>query len=120
LAEHKRDVTIVEMGEAIAAEAQHAVRIPLMKAMKNAEIDIITGAKITKFLENGIEYRKEGNQMSALDFDNIVLALGVLAHDLLSGKAKNIVQEVFVIGDADEPGHANTCIESGVKAAFAI
>ena len=120
LGEHNRQVSIVEMREAIAADEQPTVRFFLMKRLEEHKTQMHTSAKVTRFFDDGVEVEENGEIKTLRGFDTIVLATGVKAYNPLQEKLEGICKEVYVIGDAEDTGPANKATEAGMTAGLAI
>ena len=83
-------------------------------------LQTILGAKILRFLPDGVEYELGGELQTASGFDHIILAMGSRAYNPLEQELSGKVKELQVIGDAVKPGMANVAIEAAVKAAMRI
>jgi len=120
LGEHNRQVSIVEMREAIAADEQPTVRFFLMKRLEEHKTQMHTSAKVTRFFDDGVEVEENGESKTLRGFDTIVLATGVKAYNPLQEKLEGICKEVYVIGDAEDTGPANKATEAGMAVGLAI
>lgn len=120
LGEHNRQVSIVEMREAIAADEQPTVRFFLMKRLEEHKTQMHTSAKVTRFFDDGVEVEENGEIKTLRGFDTIVLATGVKAYNPLQEKLEGICKEVYVIGDAEDTGPANKATEAGMAVGLAI
>ena len=101
LGEQEHDVTVIEMRDEVAADVAVEHRKYLMKDFDEYKIKKITGAKVSQFVEGGVNYvLEDGSEYEAHGFDSVVLAMGSRNYDPLSEEAKEIIKETFVIGDA--------------------
>ena len=101
LGEQEHDVTVIEMRDAVAADVASEHRKFLMKDFDEYKIKTITGAKVSEFVDGGVNYTLEdGSEHKAHGFDSVVLAMGSRNYDPLSETVKEIVKDTFVIGDA--------------------
>ena len=101
LGEQEHDVTVIEMRDEVAADVATEHRKFLMKDFEEYQIKTITGAKVSQFVEGGVNYTLEdGSEHEAHGFDTVVLAMGSRNYDPLSETVKEIVKDTFVIGDA--------------------
>ena len=64
-----------------------------------------------KILPDGVIYEQNGSEYTCSGYDTIVLALGVKANNPLEEAARALGKQVFVIGDAAQPGPANKATE---------
>lgn len=120
LGEYGRDVTIVEMEDEIGKDVNTMVKITLMKRLKDYGTKFITNATIKEFLDDGVRYEKEGKIHELTGFDTIVLALGTTAYNPLEEKIKDLVDEVYVIGDAMEARKVFNATTEAAKLAITI
>ena len=56
LGEQEHDVTVIEFRDTVGADVIHEHRVYLMKDFEDYGIKEITGAKVCKFYEDGVEY----------------------------------------------------------------
>ena len=56
LGEQNHDVTVIEFRDTVGADVIHEHRVYLMKDFEDYKIKEITGAKVCKFYEDGVEY----------------------------------------------------------------
>lgn len=56
LGEQNHDVTVIEFRDTVGADVIHEHRVYLMKDFEDYGIKEITGAKVCKFYEDGVEY----------------------------------------------------------------
>lgn len=101
LGEQEHDVTVIEFRDAVGADVIHEHRIYLMEDFKNYGIKEITGAKVCKFFEDGVEYETaDGAHHEARGYDSVVLSMGYRNYNPFGEEIKEIVPETYVIGDA--------------------
>jgi 2,4-dienoyl-CoA reductase-like NADH-dependent reductase (Old Yellow Enzyme family)/thioredoxin reductase len=111
-------VTIVEMLEEIGLDIGGAGNRPLLlQRLREKGVRILTSAKVKEFIEDGIVIVRGGKEEPIHGADSIILAMGARSVDRLSGKIKNKVAEVYVIGDAKEPRRASEAIAEGAEVA---
>lgn len=124
LAEQKRDVTIIEMKPEIAADLDPYGKPMLIHALKEQEVKMYANAAIQEFLPDGVTYKdltKKNAEIETLDgFDSIVLALGTRNYNPLEERLKDIVKEIYVIGDAKKAGKVYAATHESVEAAMSI
>ncbi len=115
LGELLHETTIVELKDTIGADMIAEHRKFVLRGLKEHHTQCVTGAKVTCFYEDGVDYtRQDGGKESLRGFDTVVLALGYQGYDPLSQAAKAVCSEVYVIGDAV---HARRALEA-TKEAF--
>ena len=117
---HGKAVTILEMRPDIALDEAPTSRAFLMPRLADRGIQKIVNATVKKFNEDGVVYEQFGREFTIGGFDTIVLAMGVMPNNPLEEAARKVCGQVFVIGDAKEPGPANKATEAGLAAALAL
>lgn len=101
LGEAEHDVTVIELRDKVAADVINEHRKYLMKDFTDYQIKTVTGAKVSRFYEDGVSYTLEdGTEGRLAGFDTVVLAMGYRNHNPFGEDVKNLAKEVYVIGDA--------------------
>lgn len=108
-------VTIVEMLPNIGLDMQPESRMLLMPRLRERGIRIITSATVKEILEDGVIFMKDGREEAIHEMNFIILAMGTKSFDELSGKIKDKVSEVYVIGDAKQPRKVLQAIAEGAE-----
>ena len=101
LGEQEHDVTVIEFRDTVGADVIHEHRVYLMKDFEEYGIGQITGAKVCRFFEDGVEYdTADGEHHEARGYDSVVLSMGYRNYNPLEEQVKAIVPDIYVIGDA--------------------
>ena len=101
LGEQEHDVTVIEFRDTVGADVIHEHRVYLMKDFEDYGIREITGAKVCKFYEDGVEYETaDGVRHESRGYDSVILSMGFRNYNPLEEKIKDLVPETHVIGDA--------------------
>lgn len=100
LASQLRQSTVVEMMDEVGKEIGHSVKFFLLKALKENNIEIITGAKVEKFTTDGAICTKNNEELTLSGYDMVVLAMGTKSYNPLEEELKDQVKELYLIGDA--------------------
>ena len=124
LAEQKREVTVIEMKDGIAEDLDPYGRPLLLEELKKQDVRCIRNGQILEFLPDGVIYRntlKEDSKPQVLDgFDSIVLALGTRNYNPFGEELKQVVNEVYVIGDAKKAEKVYAATHEAVEVAMKI
>lgn len=115
LAEHGHDVTIVEMLGAIAEEAAVADRELLLDRLRERGVKMLTETKIMKIEKDRIFVERLGGQ-DELPADTVVVCLGAKPNDSLAADLRQVLPQVFVVGDAAEPRRVTEAMVEGAIA----
>lgn len=77
LGEQNHEVTVIEFRDIVGADVIHEHRVYLMKDFEEYGIGQITGAKVCRFFEDGVEYETaDGEHHEAGGYDSVVLSMG--------------------------------------------
>ena len=120
LAERGHDVTVLEMRDALGADVIVEHRKLLMRNFSEHGVKGITGAAVTRFVSDGVEYRKNDREKAAHGFDSVVLALGSRSYNPLYEACKELAPQVFVIGDAVRARRALDATREAYDAAMSL
>lgn len=131
MGEHGAQVTIIEAGSEIARDVPDLVRLLLLRRLKQYGVLCLTNMQVKEFLDDGavcdindditsIYSRFGTNEQRITGFDSIVLAFGSMPFNPLEESVKEIVPEVYVLGDALKAGKAITAIADAAKIAALI
>jgi 2,4-dienoyl-CoA reductase-like NADH-dependent reductase (Old Yellow Enzyme family)/thioredoxin reductase len=119
LANHGKDVTIIEMLSDIAVDEPASVRKFLLEELADKDVKILTDSKVKEFKEEELIVLKDDQEKSLGKFDTIVVAIGLKPvndlEDSLEGET-----EIIKIGDAVKPRKVLEAIYEGFDAGLAI
>lgn len=121
LGELGHQVSIIELRQELGADVIPEHRKFLMKALKEYQVEGITGAKVTGFFEDGVSYALEDGTEGRIEhMDSVVLAMGYRNHDVLSKEIEGLTKELFVIGDAVRARRALDATKEALETAMKI
>lgn len=121
LCEKGNHVTIIEMLDAIGKGVYVQTYLDAMDRLSKYEVNHLTGHKLTAVTETGVMLENLAeNKLVALDFDYVVLSMGVRPNNALAETCKKHFDRVFVIGDAQKVGRIETAVRDGFEVAYAL
>jgi len=120
LADHRRDVTIIEMLDAVAGDMPKTPRAYLMQRFEQFGVKIITGARVEAISDYGVLVNIDGQQHMVDGFSNIVLATGSKPVNDLAKALKDVVKELYVVGDAREVARIADATAQAAEAALKV
>lgn len=126
LAEQRRDVTIIEMKPDFVMDLDPYAKPMLMHALKEQEVRLMANCAIQKFLPDGsgVTYKdlteEDGPVHTLKGFDSIVLALGHKSREPFGEALRDIVPEVYVVGDAKKVGFVEAATHGAIEIAMQI
>lgn len=115
LAEKGKRVTVVEMTKQLASGVGPGHWYYVRHRLRTSGVRIITQAIVEEVRQKAVTLRV-GEELENLEgIEMIVLALGVRSRNEMVEKLKEIVPEIYVIGDARETRNALEAVLEGVK-----
>ena len=118
LAEKGRDVTLVEMlhklvpKEVINANNEQRLNLKI----KEANVKVMLNTKVCCIDEEQVTVEKNGVKQT-IPYDNVIIATGMKANNELEEELEKVVDEVYVIGDADSPRKIWDAVHEGFHVA---
>jgi len=106
-------VTIIEMLDNVSLDDLSPRRSLLIQRLRSKGVKMITGARVTDILADGVKYIKGGREETLRGMDTMVLAIGTRPNNALAEKLKGRLTPAYVIGDAKEPRNAADAIAEG-------
>ncbi|UCG08538.1 MAG: FAD-dependent oxidoreductase, partial [Desulfobacterales bacterium] len=108
-------VTIMEMLDNVCLDDLSARRNSLILRLRQKGVKIITQARVTEILEDGVIYIHNETTKTLRGFDTIVLAIGTRPNNILMEEIKEKPIPAFIIGDAKDPRKAIEAIAEGAE-----
>jgi len=115
-----RQVTIVEMLDQAGAGLHPSIQFFVFRALKAGSVDILTNAKVEKFLVDGAICSNDSGELRLSGYDMVILAVGSKAYNPLQAALTGKVPSLHVIGDADQPRRIVDAIEEGARLAVKL
>ena len=117
ISEQGKEVTIIEILDDIARDMPHVSKLPLVMALENNGVRIMTRTKVQSVTEEGILVAYKGNE-EVLQADLIVLATGTEPSEQdMDRVIKEKVPECYTIGDRVEGRGILEAIRAGYDGA---
>jgi len=120
LAGKDMSVTVVEMLKHTARDIGPAARVFLRRRLQEKHVLILTQSTVKSIDDDFAVVDTPGGEQRLGPFDTIVLATGAISNSLLADQARDIVPEVYVIGDACKPGKILAAVEQGADIALKL
>lgn len=120
-----RRATIIEEKKKIGYDVGGSDRFGLINGFKKAEnVEMHALTKVTEITDKGVkavQTDKEGNQTEIfVPAKTVAITLGFKPNHALAESLKGICDEVYLVGDADEPHRIADATKAGYVAACAI
>jgi 2,4-dienoyl-CoA reductase-like NADH-dependent reductase (Old Yellow Enzyme family)/thioredoxin reductase len=121
IAQQGKKVTIVEMLDELALDEEPITRFDLLtNQLPEAGVQSLTGRTITEISDKGVTVLDHHGRKTVIEADSVVIALGTKSVETLAEKAKDIVPEVYFIGDSKKPRKVLDAIYEGAAIARLI
>ena len=120
LANHGKQVAIIEMSSVAADDEEAAVKYFLMDDLKKNNVKIYLNAVVKTIEEEGVIAFIDDEEKLIGPVDTVVLALGVESVNILGLRLQDKVDELYVIGDALQCRKATEAIEEGYHTGLMI
>ncbi|MCM3575901.1 NAD(P)/FAD-dependent oxidoreductase [Mesobacillus subterraneus] len=117
LSEQGNDVTLIEILTESARKISPQTRMKLMEKLKTVGIQVITGHSVSEITAEGVILKEDKTgETKAIEVDQIVIAMGVQAYNPLEQYLREIMKNVYVIGDAA----GNTSLADATREGFEL
>ncbi len=93
-------------------------KLALMRIEQLKNVTIMPHTTIKKFLSDGVLAEKDGQEITLDPFQTVILASGMNPVSFLDEKIKEKVQNIEIIGDANQVADIYTAIHSGYELAL--
>ncbi len=117
LANHGKQVTIVEQLPEIASDVAVVIKDYLMKDLQQANVAMYTNATVREISEGSVVI-VTSNGEEVRPADTVVLACGSTADNELASKFNGAPVKIVTVGDALSVRNALEAVEEGYKAGF--
>ncbi len=120
LANHGKEVSIVEMLPEIAPEVNARSKPFLLKDLAEHNVTLYLNSMVKEILPDGLRIERDGREEKIGPFDSIILAVGVQSCNDLKFKLEGKVARLITIGDASAPRKALQAIREGYLAGLEV
>ena len=112
LSKGNKDVTVVEMTQRIGQGLGASTRWIVLSEIKRLGVTTLKGAKAVGITHERLE-NIDGQGPASLAPDSVVIAAGSRSENKLADDIKELVPELYIVGDAKEPRNALEAIREG-------
>ena len=121
LGEQEHDVTVIEFRDQVGADVIKEHKLYLMKDFEEYKIGQITGAKVCRFYEDGVEYETaDGEKHETRGYDTVVLSMGYRNYNPFADRLEKLGKETYVVGDAIRARRALDATAEAYEAAMKL
>jgi len=108
---------IVEMLPELAADVPGMAKGALLTALSDNQIDSLTNTRIIEIIDTGVIAINQNQNKLNLTGDRIIMAMGLVSQTELYEELKDIVSEIYLIGDCFEPRKVGEATRDGFRIA---
>lgn len=119
LAQQGKDVTIVEMLRHTAQDISPGARYFLRRRLRERNVKMLTSTPVKAITDVGVVVSSDGEERTLEPVDTVVLATGARSVNDLEA-VKELVSEVYVIGDAASPGKMLQAVQQAAEVARSL
>ena len=120
LARKGKRVTIVEMRDGIALDAEIFYRTAVLVELRSGGIGQVTSARGSRIADEGLWIEDADGTERLLKADTVVNAVGYRADEDSVGVLRNLTRSVHVIGDCRKPGKVTDAVFDGYYMAMDV
>lgn len=120
LAQKGKKVTIVEILDGVARDMFFVNRLHLLELLGREGARILTKTRVIKIEEKGVLVADKNGQSNMLEADHVVLAVGLEPDRIPVEKLRNIIPEIYTIGDCVEPRKVLSAVWEAFRAARSV
>jgi 2,4-dienoyl-CoA reductase-like NADH-dependent reductase (Old Yellow Enzyme family)/thioredoxin reductase len=120
LASQSKKVTIVEICDEPLRRMKEIPRQELLNRLKNEGVTVVTCSRVTDIKLGSVTVEDKTGVKTNLKADSVIAASGGIKVDPLSESLKGSVKEIFVVGDAREPGNLGAALRSATEVGLKI
>jgi 2,4-dienoyl-CoA reductase (NADPH2) len=115
LVKRGRQVTLVDTAEFLGAGMIMHLRAQLLIWFEQKRVRMLTGVKYEEITDKGLMLVDKEGKRRMIEADTIVTALPLSPNTELAEKLKDIVPEVYMVGDCKEPRLIVDAIRDGLQ-----
>lgn len=120
LALQGHQVTVLEMGTTLAADATETPRIHLMELLEEKQVQTLTGCTCTEVKEDCVVYTDAQGNSAALPADSVVVAVGYRAKVSETETLRGYSYEFRAMGDCLKARNVMFAIRDGFDSAMCV
>ncbi|MEW6186562.1 MAG: FAD-dependent oxidoreductase [Thermodesulfobacteriota bacterium] len=115
-----KKVQVVEITPLLATGMGSIAWMNLRRRLKRNAVRLWTSCEVREIRGSKVDLIWQGQELKMEGVDTVVLAVGVVSQNRLFEEIKKEHQEVYLIGDAAQPGNALVAIHEGAEVAKRI
>jgi 2-enoate reductase len=119
LAQQGKKVTVVEMLPEVCSDVV-MIKGKLTVGLADSGVEVLPNVEVVGIDDDGVTATAGGKDTVNIKGDKVALALGLVADSGLYEELKREIPEIYLIGDATEPGRVGQAVHDGYRVGAAI
>lgn len=115
----KREVVILEMLPKIGEGIGRSTRWNVISELRKEGVKMLTEVNVKEVRDGSVIAEIKGEE-KIFEADTIVIATGVKSINKIAEELKDVVSELYIIGDANKPRDALSAVREGAEVAMKI
>lgn len=120
LSHDSRNITIVELCDEPLKRMKDIPREELLNRLKEKGVAIITSCKVIAIEENKVITEDRNGFKKDVKADSVIFAVGSIPVNSLFNSLQSLVEEIYLVGDANEPGNLGAALRSATEIGLKI
>jgi 2,4-dienoyl-CoA reductase-like NADH-dependent reductase (Old Yellow Enzyme family)/thioredoxin reductase len=120
LSQDSRNITVVELCEEPLKRMKDIPREELLNRLKEKGVAIITSCKVLAIEENKVITEARNGFKKDVKADSVIFAVGSIPVNSLFNSLLSLVEEIYLVGDANEPGNLGAALRSATEIGLKI
>ncbi|MBI5409469.1 MAG: FAD-dependent oxidoreductase [Nitrospirae bacterium] len=120
LASENREITIIEILPEVLSKMKDIPKEDLLKRLNEKRVKILTGTEAVSIEQGKVQIKDKDGELSFVLADSVIISIGTTPENSLLEILKGKMPEVYVVGNAEQPGNVGTALRSAAKAALSI
>ncbi len=115
LSSQSKNVTVIEMCKEPLAKMKEIPRQELLNRLKEKGVKIFVTCKTISIEKGKVVIEDENGLKKELKADSVIVAAGSIPENTLFNSLQGKVKEIYIIGDAKEPGNLGSALRSAAE-----
>jgi len=120
LSQDSRNITVVELCDEPLKRMKDIPREELLNRLKEKGVAIITSCKVLSIEENKVITEDRNGFKKDVKADSVIFAVGSIPVNSLFNSLLSLVEEIYLVGDANEPGNLGAALRSATEIGLKI
>ncbi|NLF45902.1 MAG: FAD-dependent oxidoreductase, partial [Syntrophomonadaceae bacterium] len=107
-----KQITLVEQQAKIGVDIGRSTKWVISMDLPRFGVEVLTGVRVIEIADEGVVVEKDGEK-KVVPADTVILAVGSRSNNELQEQIKDLVPEIYLIGDGLKPRKAMDAVHEG-------